>query len=165
MSSPIHTFMPRIEKKGDTGVTSSPIALQSSHNPTQSLPSVCNLFPKAFPNDYKSIEILAGDGNSPGSIRFITYGPSSELVKTSKEKIESVDLEKRSFTYSIMDGDMLKYYKSFTGTITVTPKDGGSLVKWSGEFVKTGHEIEDPHVIKDFAVKNFKEIDEHLLKQ
>lgn len=33
-----------------------------------------NLLPKAFPHDYKTIQVLAGDGNSPGSIRLIFYG-------------------------------------------------------------------------------------------
>ncbi|XP_019094442.1 PREDICTED: MLP-like protein 423 [Camelina sativa] len=66
----------------------------------------------------------------------------SPLVNISDERIEAVDLENK-----------------------IIPKDGGSLLKWSGEFEKTSHEIADPHVIKDFAVKNFKEIDEYLLKQ
>ncbi|CAH2033769.1 unnamed protein product [Thlaspi arvense] len=124
-----------------------------------------NLLPREFPKDYKTIQILAGDGNAPGSIRLITYGEGSPLVKISAERIESVDLEKRSMTYSIIGGEMLEYYKTFKGTITITPKDGGSILKWSAEFEKSGHEIDDPHVIKDFAVKNFKEIDEYLLKQ
>lgn len=33
-----------------------------------------NLFPKEFPKDYKTMQVLAGDGNSPGSIRLIIYG-------------------------------------------------------------------------------------------
>lgn len=32
------------------------------------------ILPKAFPNDYKSIEILEGDGKSVGTVRLITYG-------------------------------------------------------------------------------------------
>lgn len=32
------------------------------------------IFPKAFPQDYKSIEILEGDGKSVGSVRHISYG-------------------------------------------------------------------------------------------
>ncbi|CAH8253474.1 unnamed protein product [Arabidopsis lyrata] len=81
------------------------------------------------------------------------------------ERIEAVDLENKSMSYSIIGGEMLEYYKTFKGTITCIPKDGGSLLKWSGEFEMTAHEIDDPHVIKDFAVKNFKEIAEYLLKQ
>lgn len=86
-------------------------------------------------------------------------------MKISAEKIEAVDLENKSWTYSIIGGELMEYYKTFKATITVTPKDGGSILKWSGEFEKTGHEIPDPHAIKDFAVKNFKEIDEYLLKE
>lgn len=32
------------------------------------------IFPKAFPNDYKSVEVLEGDGIVVGSVRLITYG-------------------------------------------------------------------------------------------
>lgn len=31
------------------------------------------LLPKAFSHDYKSIEVLQGDGKAPGSVRLITY--------------------------------------------------------------------------------------------
>lgn len=31
------------------------------------------LFPKAFPNQYKSIEVLEGDGKSVGSVRLVKY--------------------------------------------------------------------------------------------
>ncbi|CAF2161492.1 unnamed protein product [Brassica napus] len=102
---------------------------------------------------------------SPAEKFWVALGDGSPLVKVSAERIETVDLENKSMTYSIIGGEMLEYYKTFKGTITVTPKGGGSILKWSAEFEKTGHEIEDPHVIKDFAVKNFKEIDEYLLKQ
>jgi hypothetical protein len=37
------------------------------------------ILPKAFPNDYKSIEILEGDGKSVGTIRLITYGEGKYL--------------------------------------------------------------------------------------
>lgn len=32
------------------------------------------VLPKAFPIDYKSIEVLEGDGKSVGSVRLVTYG-------------------------------------------------------------------------------------------
>lgn len=38
------------------------------------------IFPKAFPNDYKSIEVLEGDGKSPGSIRHISYGEGKNFI-------------------------------------------------------------------------------------
>ena len=86
-------------------------------------------------------------------------------MKVSREKIEVVDPATKTFSYSIIDGDLLKYYKSFKGHVTVVPKEEGSLVKWGCEFEKTCEEIPDPDAIKDFAIKNFKELDEYFLKQ
>jgi hypothetical protein len=45
----------------------------------------------------------------------------------------------------------------------VVPKGAGSLAKWSSEFQKATEEIPDPHVIKDFVVKNFQELDAYVL--
>ena len=33
-----------------------------------------SIYPKAFPNEIKSIEILEGDGKAAGSVRQVTYG-------------------------------------------------------------------------------------------
>lgn len=148
------------------------------------------LFPRVFPDLYKSIEVLEGDGKCPGSIRLITYAdgnrlkpmhflfgsflnPSfffflvcvgSPLVKVSEEKIDTVDEWKKEVSYSVIGGDLLKYYKNFNGTIHVAPKGEGSLVKWSCVFEKTSDEVPDPHIIKDFAIENFKDLDVFLLK-
>lgn len=88
----------------------------------------------------------------------------SPLVKVSYEKIGEVDEANKFVTYSVIDGDLLKYYKNFKGTITVVPKGEGSLVKWSCVFEKASPEVPDPHVIKDFAIKNFVELDEYIRK-
>lgn len=40
----------------------------------ESIRDSTTLFPKALSHDYKSIEVLEGDGKAPGSIRLITYG-------------------------------------------------------------------------------------------
>ncbi|KAI4339347.1 hypothetical protein MLD38_024300 [Melastoma candidum] len=122
------------------------------------------LFPKIFPELYKSIEVLEGDGKCPGSVRLINYAEGSPLVKVSKEKIDNVDEGKKEVSYSIIDGDLLKYYKNFNGTISVIPKGEGSLVKWSCGFEKASDEVPDPHIIKDFAIENFKDLDSFLLK-
>ncbi|XVE92479.1 hypothetical protein REPUB_Repub01dG0100600 [Reevesia pubescens] len=120
------------------------------------------IFPEALSHDYKSIEVLEGDGKAPGSIRLINYAEGSPIVKISKERIESVDEAGKIYIYSIIDGDLMKYYKIFISKIIVIPKGESSCVKWSCEFEKASEEIPDPSVIKDFAVKNFKEIDDYL---
>ncbi|KAK5845756.1 MLP protein [Gossypium arboreum] len=120
------------------------------------------IFPQALSHDYKSIEVLEGDGKAPGSIRLINYAEGSPIVKVSKERIESVDEAQKIYVYSIFDGDLMKYYKTFIAKINVIPKGESSLVKWSCEFEKASEEIPDPSVIKEFAVKNFVEIDDYL---
>lgn len=46
----------------------------------------------------------------------------------------------------------------------VSAKGDGSVVKWICEFEKTAEEIPNPEKIKEFAVKNFLELDDYLLK-
>lgn len=82
----------------------------------------------------------------------------------SKEKIHAFDEANKTFAYSVIDGDLLKYYKDFKSQITVAPNGAGSLVKWSCEFQKASDEVPDPHVMKDFVVKNFQEMDAYVLK-
>ncbi|ESR51694.1 hypothetical protein WN944_020373 [Citrus x changshan-huyou] len=122
------------------------------------------LFPKAFSHDYKSIQVLEGDGKAPGSVRLITYADGSPIVKVSTEKIENVDEANKVVTYKVIDGDLLKYYKAFKGIVSVNPKGEGSLVKWACEFEKASDDVPDPSVIKDFALKNFQEVDDYILK-
>nr|AFK48227.1 unknown [Lotus japonicus] len=123
------------------------------------------IFPKAFPHDYKSIEILEGDGKAAGSVRHITYAEGSPLVKSSTEKIDAGDDEKKTVSYAVIDGELLQYYKKFKGTISVIAVGEGSEVKWSAEYEKASTDIPDPSVVKDFAVKNFLEVDEYVLQQ
>ncbi|CAN6549020.1 unnamed protein product [Malus baccata var. baccata] len=107
------------------------------------------VFPKAFPQDYKSIDVLEGDGKAVGSVRLITYADVDEVGK--------------AVAYKVIDGDLLKYYKSFKCVLTVTPKGDGSSVKWSSVFEKAHEQVPEPSIIKDFAVKNFQELDAYVL--
>lgn len=45
-----------------------------------SLRDSTEVFPKAFPHDYKSIDVLEGDGKAVGSIRLITYSEGKEYI-------------------------------------------------------------------------------------
>lgn len=45
----------------------------------QTIRDSTTIFPKAFPHDYKSIEILQGDGKAPGSIRHFSYGEGNSI--------------------------------------------------------------------------------------
>lgn len=80
-----------------------------------------------------------------------------------KEKIDAVDDSERTLTYSVIDGDLLKYFKNLKGHLSVTPKGDGSLVKWSSEYEKGSQEVPEPDMIKEFAVKTFQQVDEYTL--
>lgn len=122
------------------------------------------LFPKAFPDQYKSIEVLEGDGKSVGSVRLINYADGISSISTSKEKIEKVEEEKRAASAIVVGGDLPKYYSHFKSHFVVVGKgdEGGCVVKWSCEYEKTNEEIPIPHLIRDFAVKNFQDLDAYI---
>ncbi|KAK4429866.1 MLP-like protein [Sesamum alatum] len=123
------------------------------------------LFPKALPKEYESIEILEGDGKSVASVRLIKYPPGLSAISTTKEKIEVVDEGKKSLSYSVIGGDILKYYKDFKAHLSVSPKAEGKgcSVKWSCEFEKASEEVPNPDLIRDFAIKNFQDLDAYIL--
>ncbi|RZC59117.1 hypothetical protein C5167_006421 [Papaver somniferum] len=121
------------------------------------------MFPKIFTEQYKSIEVLEGDGKSVGSIKLIKYQEGVPNVTFSKEKVETVDETNKSLTYSVIEGELLNYYKNFKVNVIVSAKGDGSLVKLSCEFEKASEEIPDPSNIKDFAVKSFQDLDAYIL--
>ncbi|KNA24457.1 hypothetical protein SOVF_015610 [Spinacia oleracea] len=123
------------------------------------------IFPTAFPELYKSIEILEGDGKAVGSVRLVKFAEGLPMVSMCKEKVEVVDEEKKTVGYSIVEGDVLSFYKSFKAQLVVEPKEEGSLVKWTCEFEKSKDDAPDPEIIfKAFAVKTFQDLDAYLIK-
>ncbi|GAB4839837.1 hypothetical protein Ancab_020547 [Ancistrocladus abbreviatus] len=89
------------------------------------------IFPLAFPETYKSIEVVEGDGKSVGSVRLVKFTEGVPMVTTTKEKIEEVDEAKKTLSYSVVEGELLKYFKSFKAKLAVAPKGeggGGDMV-------------------------------------
>ncbi|KAH0450225.1 hypothetical protein IEQ34_020917 [Dendrobium chrysotoxum] len=123
-----------------------------------------DLFPKIFPQQYKSIQVIEGDGKSVGSIRAINYAEGIPFVKFAKEKIEVADDANKLVSYSVIEGEILSYYKSFRPTLQVLSKGDGAVVKWSVEYEKLNEEVPDPELIQEMAIQTFKELDAYLLK-
>lgn len=92
----------------------------------------------------------------------MAYVVGSQLAKSSTEKIDAADDEKRTATYCIIEGDLLQYYKSFKGHLALIPVGEGCEMKWCAEYVKVSNDIPDPSIVKNFAVKNFIEVDEYV---
>ncbi|CAN6448615.1 unnamed protein product [Victoria cruziana] len=123
------------------------------------------LFPKIFPEQYKSITIVEGDGKSVGTIREIKYGEGVPIVTFGKEKVLVADEENKTVSYTVVDGEILSFFKVFTPTVKVLPSDDGKACKvvWDVEYEKANDEVGEPTMIQEFAVNTLKALDEHVL--
>ncbi|WOL12136.1 MLP-like protein [Canna indica] len=123
-----------------------------------------NLFPKLFPDRYKSIEIIHGDGLRAGTVRLIKYGEGMPMITFAEQEIEVVNHVERLMSYSIMDGEMMSFFKRYKGSLKVEAKDdGGSLVRYCAEVDKVSEEVPDPDAIMEVLDKCFKELDVYLM--
>ncbi|NP_001105279.2 MLP-like protein 423 [Zea mays] len=126
------------------------------------------LFPKIFPEQYKSIETVEGDGKSAGTVRLLKYTEAVPMLTFAKEKLETADDENKVVSYSVVDGELADFYKNFKITLKVTPAkaegEGGAVVSWAMEFDKANDQVPDPDVIKETATKTFHDLDDYLLK-
>ncbi|CAL5016492.1 unnamed protein product [Urochloa decumbens] len=126
------------------------------------------LFPKIFPQQYQSIETVEGDGKSAGTVRLLKYAEGVPMLTFAKEKLELADDENKVVSYSVVDGELVNFYKNFKITLKVSPaaKEGeaGAVVNWSMEFDKANDQVPDPDVIKETATKTFHDLDDYLLK-
>ncbi|OVA01712.1 Bet v I domain [Macleaya cordata] len=125
------------------------------HNITQ--------LPKFFPQVYKSIELIQGDGASVGSVRLWKYEIEGTCIMA-KDRTTMVDDKQRAITWSIIDGELLNHYNSFElKLVSVTPKgDDGCLVKWSLEFEKANEDAPTPTAYMPVLEKVTKELAFHL---
>ncbi|KAI3835103.1 hypothetical protein MKX03_016789 [Papaver bracteatum] len=75
------------------------------------------------PRFFKSFQILAGDGNSVGTIWLVklAMGTSHGGLVTLKQMIIVVDDESRKFGVRVIDGDLLHMYPTLEYTYTMTP--------------------------------------------
>ena len=63
------------------------------------------LIPKIMPQAIKNVEIVEGDGGV-GTVKIIHFGEGSQY-KSAKHRVEAIDKENLTHTYSIVDGDAL----------------------------------------------------------
>ncbi|KAG6436684.1 hypothetical protein SASPL_101586 [Salvia splendens] len=63
------------------------------------------LIPKIMPQAIKNVEIVEGDGGV-GTVKIIHFGEGSQY-KIAKHRLEAIDKENLTHTYSIIEGDAL----------------------------------------------------------
>ncbi|KAG7598039.1 Bet v I/Major latex protein [Arabidopsis suecica] len=87
--------------------------------------------------------------------------------KVAKERIEAVDQEKNLIAFRVVDGDMLKGFKSLLITVQATPKlrGSGSVVNCHLKYERIDEEVAHPEKLLALFVKAAKDMDEMLLSQ
>ncbi|CAA7022438.1 unnamed protein product [Microthlaspi erraticum] len=117
----------------------------------------------ATPSLIHGAELHEGELGQVGSVVGWKYFHDGE-VKALKQATESMDPETNRVTYNVLEGDLLKEYKSFKIIFQVTPKEGetGSVAYWKFEYELINEEVGHPETLLQFKVDMSKEIDEHL---
>ncbi|WZZ58564.1 hypothetical protein YC2023_058671 [Brassica napus] len=87
------------------------------------------------------------------------------VAEIQKIGIEAVDPEKNLRKFRVLEGDVLKEYKTFLITLQVTPKQGGSgsVARWHLEYERIDEKVDHSETLIPFLESMSKEIDEHLL--
>ncbi|KAL4563060.1 hypothetical protein LXL04_027091 [Taraxacum kok-saghyz] len=122
--------------------------------------------PKAEPETYKSINTIEGDGGV-GTIKSITYSDGIPFT-SSKHKIDAIDSNNFSISYTIFEGDVLMgIIESGTHHLKFLPSaDGGSVYKHSMVFKCKGDaKLTDENVslMKEGLKKTFKAIETYVI--
>ncbi|KAF2305531.1 hypothetical protein GH714_006265 [Hevea brasiliensis] len=112
------------------------------------LRSKAYLIPKICPDYVKDIQALQGDWDSVGSVRLWTY---------------VADEQSRTITFNILEGEIMKHYKTYKPIVQVTTIGPGSLAKWSIEYEKKNEDIPPPHKYMEFLANFNKAVDAYLL--
>lgn len=83
-----------------------------------------------------------------------------------KEKV-SFDDTNKAITLTVLDGDLMKEFKSFKAVVKATPKaDGnGSVVTWTVEYEKLSPNVATPTAYLVLYEKLTKDVDGHLLSK
>ncbi|CAA7022444.1 unnamed protein product [Microthlaspi erraticum] len=118
---------------------------------------------KATPDNVQGVDLHEGEWGKVGSIVIFRYVHG----KVAKDRIEAVEPEKNLIAFRVIEGDLLKEYKSFAFTIQATPKNegSGSIVHWHFEYEKISEDIAHPETLLQLCIDMSKDIDDHLLAE
>ncbi|PSR92551.1 Major allergen Pru ar like [Actinidia chinensis var. chinensis] len=123
------------------------------------------IIPKALPHAITSVQTLEGDGGV-GTIKLTTFGEGS-VHKSVKHKIDGLDKENFTYSYSIIEGGALDVFESISYHIKIvaTP-DGGCICKNRSIYTpKCDAQVSEEEIKagKERASGIFKKIEAYLL--
>ncbi|MCO5559897.1 hypothetical protein L7F22_013501 [Adiantum nelumboides] len=121
--------------------------------------------PKLMPEYVSGCEYVEGDGGV-GSLRLMKFGPAvAHFVTISKERIEAVDEAGKKLAYSVIEGELMNYFKLYKVSLEVVQGVGDHtcIVNWSLQYEPINPEMPPPEISKEGAIKTFKAVEAYLL--
>ncbi|GAV84153.1 Bet_v_1 domain-containing protein [Cephalotus follicularis] len=119
------------------------------------------LVAKGCPEKIKSVDLQKGQWGTLGSITIWNYLIEGKL-EVCMAVIEAIDYDNKSLTFNVIEGDLMKYYKSFKYKLQAVPKGEGSLVRLSLEYEKLNDDVPDPNALMDFVISTCKDVCAYL---
>ncbi|KAL7163302.1 hypothetical protein ACSBR2_039406 [Camellia fascicularis] len=102
---------------------------------------------KICPKKIKSIQVLEGDWATMGSVKVWNYVPRGS--ESAQKRIEAIDVDNKSVSFNLFEGDILKVYETFKSTLQLTNKDDGCLIKVTLAYEKQHEDTPPPTMYQD----------------
>ncbi|GKV38627.1 hypothetical protein SLEP1_g46516 [Rubroshorea leprosula] len=115
---------------------------------------------KVTPDNIQGVELHEGEWGAEGSV--ICWSYVHGKAEFEPLIVEAIDLENNSIAFRVIEGDLMKEYKSFLIKIDVTPKGEGSVTHWTLEYEKLNEDVAHPETLMEFCAQVSKEIVCHL---
>ncbi|PSR92538.1 Major allergen Pru ar like [Actinidia chinensis var. chinensis] len=123
------------------------------------------IIPKVLPHAITSVQTLEGDGGV-GTIKLTTFGEGS-MHKSVKHRIDGLDKENFTYSYTIIEGGALDVFESISYHIKIVASaDGGSICKNRSIYQPKGDaQISEEEIKagKERASGIFKKVEAYIL--
>ncbi|XP_009780262.1 kirola-like [Nicotiana tabacum] len=116
---------------------------------------ICNI----SPDKIHHFNIHKGESLKAGSVIGWKFNHDGK-VKVTKQLIEAIDDENKSFTWKVIGGDTLELYNSFT----ITASFENDWATWTFVYEKKTEDTPEPLTLLGFVLDVTKDIEAHLLK-
>ncbi|KAK2975058.1 hypothetical protein RJ640_022061, partial [Escallonia rubra] len=116
-------------------------------------------FQQILPAAIKDVELVEGDGGVV-SVKLITFGEGTSQLKSMKHRIDGLDKENFTYSYTLIEGDaLMSKIESITYHIKIVPSaDGGYICKNQNIY----HTKEHIKAGKEKAMGVFKVVESYL---
>ncbi|OMO99744.1 hypothetical protein COLO4_13108 [Corchorus olitorius] len=106
---------------------------------------------------------LDGDFGNNGSIVYWNYVHDGE-PKVAKEVVEGIDRKNYLISYRVIEGDVMKEFKSFVVKLQSIPKSQGEgcIARWTFEYEKLHEGVSFPKSFLELGKQVSKDVDSHL---